>query len=120
MACAPRLPVQLTSTLEQLQLIFKVPETISEVQAEMKSERPNWLLIHKRCVPWNRSQCHGEMFGTARPAPFLLCHQDHRAGGMQVPRAQPHGLLFRGHRLCQARSEPVLCRRGRRRGKAMD
>lgn len=37
-------------TLEQLQLIFEVPDTIVEVEELMAEPLPHWLLIHKRSV----------------------------------------------------------------------
>jgi hypothetical protein len=40
--------LQLMGTLEQLQLIFEVPDTIAEVEELMAEATPHWLLIHKR------------------------------------------------------------------------
>eukprot|EP00730_Choanoeca_flexa_P003395 TRINITY_DN11394_c0_g1_i10.p1 TRINITY_DN11394_c0_g1~~TRINITY_DN11394_c0_g1_i10.p1 ORF type:complete len:753 (+),score=237.98 TRINITY_DN11394_c0_g1_i10:1426-3684(+) len=52
------LRLQYMGTLEQLQLIFEVPDTIAEVEDMMKEELPHWLLIHKRVAELDNCRQH--------------------------------------------------------------
>eukprot|EP00045_Choanoeca_perplexa_P003513 m.31561 g.31561 ORF g.31561 m.31561 type:complete len:754 (+) comp12088_c0_seq1:132-2393(+) len=61
------LRLQLMGTLEQLQLIFEVPDTIAEVEELMAETTPHWLLIHKRVAELDGCRQHvlGQVDGSA-------------------------------------------------------